>query len=142
MIQEVLTSQSATDGSGVRLKRVLGGRDLDRFDPFLMLDEFGSLDIADCIGGFLSHPHRGFETVTYMLEAYMEHRDHVTTLGCLGPSDVQWKKTGKCVIHSEMPQQDGGRSRGFQGWIKLPTTEKMKSCTTRYRDSGYSSVSD
>ena len=128
MIQEVLTSQSATDGSEVRLKRVLGGRDLD---PFLMLDEFGSLDVADCIGGVLSHPHRGFETVTYMLEAHMEHRDHMTTLGCLGPSDVQWKKSGKGVIHSEMPQQDGGRLRGFRGWIKLPTTEKMTSCTIK-----------
>ena len=113
VLREVPSAQLASDVTEVRLKRVLGGRYLDLFDPFLMIDEFGSLDVADFIGGFPSHPHRGFETVTYMLEAYMEHRDHTKTLGCLGPSDVQWKKTGKVVIHSEMPQQEEGRLRGF-----------------------------
>ena len=101
VIQEVLSAQSASDGAGVRLKRVFGGRDLDRFDPFLMLDEFGSFDAADYIGGFPSHPHRGFETVTYMLEGYMEHRDHMDNLGRLGPGDVQWMNAGSGVIHSE-----------------------------------------
>ena len=105
-IEEVLVGQSASDGDGVRLKRVFGGGNLARFDPFLMLDEFGSNDPGDYIGGFPSHPHRGFETVTYML-------------------DVQWMKAGSGVIHSEMPKQVEGRMRGFQLWVNLPANEKM-----------------
>lgn len=124
-LQEVLQAQSASDGDGVKLKRVFGGNDLDRFDPFLMLDEFGSDEAADYIGGFPSHPHRGFETVTYMLEGYMEHRDHMENVGKLGPGDVQWMKAGSGVIHSEMPQQEEGRMRGFQLWVNLPASEKM-----------------
>ena len=87
-LQEVLVAQPASDGDGVKLKRVFGGKDLARFDPFLMLDEFGSEQSADYIGGFPSHPHRGFETVTYMLEGHMEHRDHMDNVGDLGPGDV------------------------------------------------------
>ena len=124
-IEEVLVAQSASDGAGVRLKRVFGGQDLARFDPFLMLDEFGSEEAADYIGGFPDHPHRGFETVTYMLEGYMEHRDHMNNVGRLGPGDVQWMKAGSGVIHSEMPQQEQGRMRGFQLWVNLPASEKM-----------------
>lgn len=124
-LQEVLVAQAASDGAGVRLKRVFGGNDLARFDPFLMLDEFGSEEAADYIGGFPSHPHRGFETVTYMLEGYMEHRDHMDNVGKLGPGDVQWMKAGSGVIHSEMPQQEEGRMRGFQLWVNLPADEKM-----------------
>ena len=124
-IEEVLTAQAASDGDGVRLKRVFGGGDLARFDPFLMLDEFGSTEASDYIGGFPSHPHRGFETVTYMLEGHMEHRDHMGNVGQLRPGDVQWMKAGSGVIHSEMPQQEEGRMRGFQLWVNLPASEKM-----------------
>lgn len=124
-IEEVLVAQAASDGAGVKLKRVFGGQNLARFDPFLMLDEFGSEEAADYIGGFPSHPHRGFETVTYMLEGYMEHRDHMDNVGKLGPGDVQWMKAGSGIIHSEMPQQEEGRMRGFQLWVNLPAAEKM-----------------
>ncbi len=131
-IEEVLVAQQASDGAGVRLKRVFGGQDLACFDPFLMLDEFGSEEAADYIGGFPDHPHRGFETVTYMLEGYMEHRDHMNNVGKLGPGDVQWMKAGSGVIHSEMPQQEEGRMRGFQLWVNLPAAEKMTPAT--YKD--------
>ncbi len=124
-IEEVLTGQPTSDGAGVKLTRVFGGRDLVRFDPFLMLDEFGSFDANDYIGGFPPHPHRGFETVTYMLEGYMEHRDHMDNVGQLGPGDVQWMKAGSGVIHSEMPKQEQGRMHGFQLWVNLPSSEKM-----------------
>ncbi len=124
-IEEVLVGQSASDGDGVRLKRVFGGGNLARFDPFLMLDEFGSNDPSDYIGGFPSHPHRGFETVTYMLEGHMEHRDHMGNVGQLMAGDVQWMKAGSGVIHSEMPKQVEGRMRGFQLWVNLPASEKM-----------------
>lgn len=125
-IEEVLVAQQASDGAGVKLMRVFGGQNLDRFDPFLMLDEFGSDEAADYIGGFPPHPHRGFETVTYMLEGYMEHRDHMENVGKLGPGDVQWMKAGSGVIHSEMPQQEEGRMRGFQLWVNLPAAQKME----------------
>lgn len=128
-IEEVLTAQSTSDGDGVRLKRVFGGGDLSRFDPFLMLDEFGSDQPGDYIGGFPSHPHRGFETVSYMLEGKMEHKDHLGNVGQLGPGDVQWMKAGSGVIHSEMPMQEEGRMRGFQLWINLPANEKMTPAT-------------
>jgi redox-sensitive bicupin YhaK (pirin superfamily) len=104
---------------------VFGGGNLTRFDPFLMLDEFGSNDPGDYIGGFPSHPHRGFETVTYMLEGHMEHRDHMGNVGQLMAGDVQWMKAGSGVIHSEMPKQVEGRMRGFQLWVNLPASEKM-----------------
>ena len=131
-IQEVLVAQQASDGAGVKLKRVFGGQNLERFDPFLMLDEFGSEEASDYIGGFPPHPHRGFETVTYMLEGYMEHRDHMGNVGKLGPGDVQWMKAGSGVIHSEMPQQEEGRMRGFQLWVNLPAAEKMEAAS--YQD--------
>ena len=128
-IEEVLVAQAASDGDGVKLHRVFGGNDLARFDPFLMLDEFGSFDAADYIGGFPAHPHRGFETVTYMLEGEMEHRDHMGNVGRLGPGDVQWMKAGSGVIHSEMPKEEEGRMHGFQLWLNLPASEKMTPAT-------------
>ncbi len=137
-LEEVLQAQAASDGDGVRLKRVFGGNDLARFDPFLMLDEFGSESAADYIGGFPPHPHRGFETVTYMLEGYMEHRDHMENVGKLGPGDVQWMKAGSGVIHSEMPQQEEGRMRGFQLWVNLPASEKMTPAS--YKDISASDI--
>lgn len=128
-IVEVLKARPASDGDGVKLLRVFGGGDLSRFDPYLMLDEFGSYDASDYIGGFPSHPHRGFETVTYMLEGEMEHRDHMNNVGGLGKGDVQWMKAGAGVIHSEMPRQEEGRMRGFQLWVNLPASEKMTPAT-------------
>jgi redox-sensitive bicupin YhaK (pirin superfamily) len=101
-------------------------------DPFLMLDEFATDEASDYIGGFPDHPHRGFETVTYMLDGRMLHHDHMGNRGDLGPGDVQWMTAGRGVIHSEMPQQTEGRMHGFQLWINLPSDEKM--CPPAYRD--------
>lgn len=101
-VKEILQARATSDGDGELLKRVFGGNDLTRFDPFLMLDEFGSDEAADYIGGFPTHPHRGFETVTYMLEGLMEHRDHMGNVGRLQPGGVQWMKAGSGVIHSDM----------------------------------------
>jgi redox-sensitive bicupin YhaK (pirin superfamily) len=137
-VEEVLLARAASDGDGVQLKRVFGGNNLARFDPFLMLDEFGSDKAADYIGGFPSHPHRGFETVTYMLEGLMEHRDHMGNVGLLQPGDVQWMKAGSGVIHSEMPKQEEGQMRGFQLWVNLPAAEKMTPAT--YNDIAADSI--
>jgi hypothetical protein len=137
-VEEVLVAQATSDGDSVQLKRVFGGSDLTRFDPFLMLDEFGSDEAADYIGGFPPHPHRGFETVTYMLAGQMEHRDHMGNVGRLGPGDVQWMKAGSGVIHSEMPKQEEGKMHGFQLWINLPAAEKMTPAT--YNDIDASSI--
>jgi redox-sensitive bicupin YhaK (pirin superfamily) len=128
-VEELIQAKQASDGDGVRLLRVFGGNNLARFDPFLMLDEFGSFEASDYIGGFPSHPHRGFETVTYMLEGKMEHRDHMGNVGLLESGDVQWMKAGAGVIHSEMPKQERGRMRGFQLWVNLPAAEKMTPAT-------------
>ena len=128
----VIESVPASDGAGVKLRRSLGaGRDL-RIDPFLMLDEFYSDDPEDYLAGFPSHPHRGFETVTYMLDGHMRHEDSFGNQGDLGPGDVQWMTAAHGIIHSEMPQQTEGRMRGFQLWINLPAREKMKPAA--YRD--------
>lgn len=129
---EIIPAQAASDGDGVKLMRVFGGRGPERFDPFLMLDEFGSKEAADYIGGFPSHPHRGFETVTYMLRGKMEHRDHLGNVGLLNDGDVQWMTAGRGIIHSEMPLQTEGQMRGFQLWLNLPASEKMTA--PRYQD--------
>lgn len=125
-VEEMLVAKATSDGDGVRLMRVFGGGDLSRFDPFLMLDEFGSEESSDYIGGFPSHPHRGFETVTYMLEGHMQHKDHMGNVGELKNGDVQWMTAGSGVIHSEMPQQKHGRMRGFQLWLNLAAKDKMQ----------------
>ncbi len=126
-VEEVLVARDAADGDGVRLKRVFGGGgSAHRFDPYLMMDEFGSDEASDYIGGFPEHPHRGFETITYMLEGHMEHRDHMGNTGELKNGDVQWMTAGSGIIHSEMPKQREGRMRGFQVWLNLPSGEKMK----------------
>src|SRR5438309_2332529 len=128
----IIESTATSDGAGVRLRRSLGSqRDL-YVDPFLMLDEFYSDDPNDYIGGFPSHPHRGFETVTYMLDGHMRHEDHLGNKGDLVSGSVQWMTAGRGIIHSEMPQQESGRMRGFQLWINLPAREKMKQAS--YRD--------
>jgi len=122
MVSQVLSSRATRDGAGVNIRRVAG---IEQLDPFLMLDEFGSDDPDDYIAGFPEHPHRGFETVTYMLDGYMEHRDSVGNHGRLGPGDVQWMTAGRGIVHSEMPLQDNGLMRGFQLWINLPARDKM-----------------
>ena len=125
-LHTIIQGQSTSDGAGVRIKRSLGQTQRMRFDPFLMLDEFGSESASDYIAGFPSHPHRGFETVTYMLEGHMLHEDHMGNKGHLKNGDVQWMTTGRGIIHSEMPQQEQGVMRGFQLWLNLPAAEKMK----------------
>lgn len=125
-VVEQIQARKASDGDGVKLLRVFGGERPERFDPFLMLDEFGSDEAADYIGGFPAHPHRGFETVTYMLQGKMEHRDHMGNVGLINDSDVQWMTAGRGIIHSEMPRQTEGRMRGFQLWVNLPAKNKLK----------------
>jgi redox-sensitive bicupin YhaK (pirin superfamily) len=131
-ITRVIPGVLASDGAGVRLRRSLGGQDRQRLDPFLMLDEFSSNDPNDYVAGFPPHPHRGFETVTYMLEGHMLHQDHLGNRGHLKTGGVQWMTAGRGIIHSEMPQQESGAMRGFQLWINLPAREKMK--PAGYRD--------
>jgi hypothetical protein len=131
-LQQVIPSMPTSDGAGVRLRRSLGQSNAQRLDPFLMLDEFSSDDASDYIAGFPAHPHRGFETVTYMLDGHMRHEDHLGNKGDLVSGSVQWMTAGRGIIHSEMPQQESGRMRGFQLWINLPAKEKMK--PAHYRD--------
>ncbi|TAK45536.1 MAG: pirin family protein [Betaproteobacteria bacterium] len=131
-LQRVIASVAASDGAGVKLRRSLGASPLARHDPFLMLDEFYSDDPDDYLAGFPAHPHRGFETVTYMLDGHMRHRDSGGNTGDLGPGDVQWMTAARGIVHSEMPQQTAGRMRGFQLWLNLPAKEKMKPAA--YRD--------
>jgi len=114
-----------SDGAGVKLRRVIGQPDLPDLDPFLMLDEFGTDSPDDYIAGFPEHPHRGFETVTYMLDGRMRHRDNHGHEGVLVPGSVQWMTAGRGIVHSEMPQQQEGRMRGFQLWLNLPARDKM-----------------
>ena len=131
-IQQIIDSVPASDGAGVKLRRSLGSADHLRADPFLMLDEFSSENPDDYVAGFPSHPHRGFETVTYLLDGHMLHEDHLGNRGDLKSGAVQWMTAGRGIIHSEMPQQENGRMRGFQLWINLPAKEKMK--PAGYRD--------
>jgi redox-sensitive bicupin YhaK (pirin superfamily) len=131
-LQQIISGRATSDGAGVRIKRSLGQSQQARFDPFLMLDEFGSESASDYIAGFPSHPHRGFETVTYMLEGHMLHEDHIGNRGHLKTGDVQWMTAGRGIIHSEMPQQEQGLMRGFQLWLNLPAAEKMK--PANYKD--------
>jgi quercetin 2,3-dioxygenase len=114
-----------SDGAGVRMTRLLGTDQARMFDPFLMLDHFNTADADDYIGGFPDHPHRGFETVTYMLEGRMRHKDNTGREGVIGPGGVQWMRAGKGVVHSEMPEQAEGAMRGFQLWVNLPASLKM-----------------
>ena len=114
-----------SDGAGVKLNRVIGTPKLDLLDPYLMLDEFGSDDPDAYIAGFPSHPHRGCETITYMIAGRMRHKDSRGNEGVLSPGDVQWMTTARGLIHSEMPEQTEGRMQGFQIWLNLPAAEKM-----------------
>ena len=128
----IIEGQAASDGAGVQLTRVLGPERAARLDPFLLLDEFGTDRPEDYIAGFPAHPHRGFETVTYMLHGQMEHQDHLGNVGRLGPGDVQWMTAARGIVHSEMPQQREGLLQGFQLWVNLPASQKM--ADPAYRD--------
>ena len=127
-----IVGQDTSDGAGVRLRRSIGTPALDHLDPFLLLDEFRSDQAGDYIAGFPDHPHRGFETVTYMLAGRMEHRDHTGLQGNLEAGSIQWMTAGRGIIHSEMPQQEEGLMWGFQLWINLPADQKMNE--PRYQD--------
>jgi len=124
-VLRTIRSMATSDGAGVRLTRVIGGPSLPDLDPFLLLDEFGTDRAEDYIAGFPSHPHRGFETVTYMLDGRMRHKDNHGNEGLLTPGSVQWMTAGRGLIHSEMPEQESGQMRGFQLWVNLPARDKM-----------------
>jgi len=135
-VERVIDAQPTIEGAGVHLRRSLGSRALPLLDPFLMLDEFHSDRPEDYVAGFPSHPHRGFETVTYMIEGAMEHRDSLGNHGRLGPGSTQWMTAGHGIIHSEMPKQANGQNPdllwGFQLWVNLPAVNKMTK--PRYQD--------
>ncbi len=124
-ISQLVSGRQTSDGAGVKLRRVLTGEWHQRLDPWLMLDEFGSDKASDYIAGFPSHPHRGFETITYMLAGRMEHQDNHANRGVVEAGGVQWMTAGKGIIHSEMPAQKAGLMRGFQFWLNLPAAQKM-----------------
>ncbi|MFX1679784.1 pirin family protein [Mitsuaria sp. CC2] len=125
-VERLVQGRATSDGAGVKLTRVLTQDLQRRLDPFLMLDAFGTDQAEDYIAGFPDHPHRGFETVTYMLEGQMRHRDSAGHEGLLGPGGVQWMTAGRGVIHSELPEQQEGRMEGFQLWLNLPGRDKMR----------------
>ena len=122
----------ASDGDGVKMTRIIGTPQLDMLDPFLLLDAFGSDKPLDYIGGFPNHPHRGFETVTYMLAGRMRHKDSIGNEGVIQAHGVQWMTAGKGIVHSEMPEQDSGLLAGFQLWVNLPSKDKM--CEPKYQE--------
>lgn len=131
-LTRIVRGQPTSDGAGVKLRRVIGTEQLPDLDPFLMLDEFGTDRAEDYIAGFPEHPHRGFETVTYMLDGRMRHRDNHGNEGLLVPGAVQWMTAGRGLVHSEMPEQQEGRMRGFQLWVNLPAKDKM--CAPQYQE--------
>src|SRR5690242_12790319 len=131
-VERLIAGQPTSDGAGVKLTRVLTQQLQRRLDPFLMLDAFGTDDPRDYIGGFPDHPHRGFETITYMIAGRMRHRDSAGHEGLLQNGSVQWMTAGRGVIHSELPEQENGRMEGFQLWLNLPAKDKMRA--PWYRD--------
>lgn len=131
-VARVMRGIATADGAGVKLTRVIGQPDLDMLDPFLLLDAFGADEAVDYLAGFPDHPHRGFETVTYMLEGRMRHRDNHGNSGLLEAGSVQWMTAGRGIVHSEMPEQEHGRMAGFQLWVNLPASDKM--IAPRYQD--------
>ena len=133
-VRQIVRGMPTSDGAGVKLRRVIGQPQLPDLDPFLMLDEFGTDRAEDYIAGFPDHPHRGFETVTYMLDGRMRHRDNHGNEGVLVPGSVQWMTAGRGLVHSEMPEQQAGRMRGFQLWLNLPARDKMT--TPKYQEFG------
>lgn len=124
-IIQIIPALEVTEGAGVNVFRSIGTPARKNLDPFLMLDQFSTYNPDDYIAGFPDHPHRGFNTFTYMIDGHMRHNDSMGNSGDLGPGGAQWMKAGSGVIHSEMPQQESGRMRGFQLWINLPAAQKM-----------------
>lgn len=124
-IKQIVTGMPTQDGAGVSLTRIIGQRVLPNLDPFLMLDFFGSDKPDEYIAGFPPHPHRGFQTVTYMLKGKMRHRDSVGNEGIIEDGGIQWMNAGKGIIHEEMPQQTAGILKGFQLWVNLPAEDKL-----------------
>ncbi len=124
-VESIVTGQRVTDGAGVRIIRILTQAQQHRLDPFLMLDIFRSSDPDDYLAGFPDHPHRGFETVTYMITGRMRHRDSAGHEGLLESGGIQWMTAGRGVVHSEMPEQENGTMEGFQLWLNLPSGNKM-----------------
>ncbi len=137
-IATIIDAQASSDGDGVKINRSIGTQSVSVLDPFLLLDELKSDDAADYMGGFPSHPHRGFETVTYMLEGNMRHKDSAGNEGVIRSGDLQWMTAGSGIIHSEMPEQEAGRMWGFQFWINLPAEQKMRA--PRYQEIPSSNV--
>ena len=131
-VVKVVQGMRASDGAGVKLNRVMGQPGLPDLDPFLLLDEFRSEKGSDYVAGFPDHPHRGFETVTYMLAGRMRHGDHMGNVGLLRPGSVQWMTAGRGIVHSEMPEQEDGLLWGFQLWVNLPAKDKLTA--PRYQD--------
>lgn len=132
VIRRIVHGQPVSDGAGVRLNRIIGQRDFDMLDPFLLLDEFRSNRPGDYLAGFPEHPHRGFETVTYLLAGRIRHGDDQGHSGVLEPGGVQWMTAGRGIVHSEMPEAEDGLLWGFQLWVNLPAGEKMGE--PRYQD--------
>lgn len=139
-VRQRVRGQAVSDGAGVRLNRVIGTQALPQIDPFLMLDEFRSDKAGDYIAGFPSHPHRGFETVTYMIAGRMRHADNKGHEGLLVPGSVQWMTAGRGIVHSEMPEQEDGLMQGFQLWVNLPARDKMTA--PRYQEFSPEAIPD
>ncbi len=131
-IQDVIEPQFVTEGAGVRLRRSIATRRLDYLDPFLLFDHFGSDDPDDYLAGFPMHPHRGIETVTYMMAGLVDHKDSLGNSGTVGAGDVQWMTSGSGILHEEMPRPKDGKMYGFQLWVNLPA--KLKMTRPRYQD--------
>jgi len=136
-VQQVISGQATTDGAGVELVRVIGQPALMDLDPFLLLDAFRSDDPDDYIAGFPPHPHRGFETVTYLLNGRMRHQDNAGNEGVIEPGGIQWMTAGKGIVHSEMPEQQDGMLEGFQLWINLPGSHKMSTPSYQEHDAAH-----
>jgi len=137
-ITKIINGISASDGDGVQLKRIIGSPYLEMLDPFLLFDAFGSDKPQDYNGGFPSHPHRGFETVTYMLEGKMRHKDSAGNEDVINSGGIQWMTAGRGIIHSEMPEQEQGLLAGFQLWVNLPASHKM--IEPRYQENSQSEI--
>lgn len=137
-VSRMVKGIATTDGAGVALTRMIGIPDLDMLDPFLMLDVFRSDNPNDYIAGFPSHPHRGFETVTYLLNGRMRHKDNAGHEGVIEPGGIQWMSAGRGIIHSEMPEQQDGLLAGFQLWVNLPASDKMM--TPAYQEFNHSKI--
>lgn len=131
-LRQIVNGDQVSDGAGVQLKRIIGSPQLNMLDPFLLFDTFGSDEPQDYLAGFPPHPHRGFETVTYMLAGKMRHEDSAGNRGVIESGGVQWMTAGRGIIHSEMPEQEEGLLAGFQLWVNLPANEKMRA--PRYQE--------